>query len=130
MSIRRDVLLVSPLGRPLRGWMTTERLAMHVLREILRQKLGLGRSHREVAASVGVSAGKVAGAFADARARGLDAAAIDALSDAELDARLRPRAAPTSVRPEPDCAVLHLELRRQGVTLALLHIEYLTAHPG
>ena len=36
---------------------------MHVLKEILRQKLALGRSHRQVAASVGVSAGKVAECF-------------------------------------------------------------------
>jgi len=33
------------------------------------------------------------------------------------------------MRPEPDCAALHLELRRPGVTLALLHIEYLGTHP-
>ena len=33
------------------------------------------------------------------------------------------------MRPEPDCAALHLELRRPGVTLALLHVEYLSAHP-
>lgn len=109
--------------------MATEKLEMHVLREILRQKLALGRSHREVAASVGVSAGKVAGVFTDARALGLDAATIDAMSDEELDARLYPKATPTSVRPQPDCAALHLELRRKGVTLALLHVEYMTAHP-
>jgi transposase len=109
--------------------MTTERLEMHVLREILRQKLALGRSHRQVAASVGVSAGKVAGVFTDARALGLDAATIDAMSDAELDARLYPKMPPACMRPEPDCAALHLELRRPGVTLALLHVEYLTAHP-
>jgi hypothetical protein len=61
------VLLVSPLGLPLRERMATEKLEMHVLREILRQKLGLGRSHRQVATSVGVSAGIVAGVFAAAR---------------------------------------------------------------
>jgi transposase len=109
--------------------MATERVEMHVLREILRQKLGLGRSHRQVAASVGVSAGKVAGVFAGARALGLDVPTIDAMSDAELDARLHPKVAPTTgVRPQPDCAALHLELRRPGVTLALLHVEYLTVH--
>jgi transposase len=103
---------------------------MHVLREILRQKLGLGRSHRQVATSVGVSAGKVAGVFAAARALGLDTATIDAMSDAELDARLHPKVVPTTgARPQPDCAALHLELRRAGVTLALLHVEYLTLHP-
>jgi hypothetical protein len=62
---------------------------MHVLREILRQKLGLGRSHRQVAASVGVSAGKVAGVFAAARALGLDIATIDAMSDAETSSTQR-----------------------------------------
>ena len=32
-------------------------------------------------------------------------------------------------RPEPDCAALHLELRRRAVTLALLHVEYLAEQP-
>lgn len=109
--------------------MPTERLAMHVLREILRQKFVLGRSHRKVAASVGVSAGKVAGVYTDARALGLDAARIDAMSDAELDAFLYPKTPTTIERPEPDCAALHLELRRPGVTLALLHVEFLEKHP-
>lgn len=72
---------------------------MHVLREILRQKLGLGRNHRAVAASVGVSAGKVAGVFADARAHGLDAAAVEALTD---DRRGRDRpCVPRSHRGDP-----------------------------
>ena len=39
--------------------MATERLTMHVLREILRQKLVLGLTNRRVAAAVGFSAGKV-----------------------------------------------------------------------
>ena len=86
--------------------MATERLERHVLREILRQKLALGRSHREVAASVGVSAGKVAGVFTDARSLGLDAATIDAMSDEELDARLYPKAAPASVR-QGSCSSSH-----------------------
>ncbi len=109
--------------------MTTERLDMHVLREILRQKLVLGRTHRDIAASVRVSAGKVGGVCLDARALGLDAESIDAMSDAELEARLYPKTPPTVVRPEPDCAALHLEMRRPGVTLALLHVEFLGAHP-
>jgi len=31
------------------------------------------------------------------------------------------------VRPEPNPAVIHLELRRTGVTLRLLHEEYAAA---
>jgi transposase len=99
------------------------------LREILRLKLGLGRSHRQVAAAVGVSIGKVSDVFAQARGHGFDAAAIDAMGDAELEGRLYPRPPPATGRPEPDCAALHLELRRPGVTLALLHVEYLTEQP-
>ena len=38
--------------------MATERLSMRDVREILRQKWQLGRSHRQVAASVGASAGR------------------------------------------------------------------------
>jgi transposase len=102
---------------------------MHHLREILRQKLALGRSHRQVARSVGVSPSTVAGVFADARSHGLDAAAVEALTDAELEARMYPKAPLTCLRAEPDCAALHLEMRRPGVTLALLHVEFLTAHP-
>jgi transposase len=102
---------------------------MHVLREILRQKLALGRSHRQIASSVGASLGKVGSVCADARSLGLDAASVDAMTDAELMARLYPKPTPSCVRPEPDCAALHLELRRRAVTLALMHVEYLTQHP-
>lgn len=102
---------------------------MHVLREILRQKLVLGRSHRQIAAALGISAGKVGSVCTDARSHGIDAAAVDAMPDAELVARLYPKTTPACVRPEPDCAAIHLELRRRAVTLALLHVEYVTEHP-
>jgi hypothetical protein len=52
--------------------MATTRLPMRHLREVLRQKLDLKRSHREVARSVGVSNGSVAGAVSRAKTVGLD----------------------------------------------------------
>ncbi len=103
---------------------------MHHVREILRQKLALGRSHREIARSASVSPSTVSIVVAAARALGIDAEAVEKLTDAELEAQLYAKPAPTCMRPEPDCAALHLELRRPGVTLALLHVEYLGAHPG
>jgi transposase len=109
--------------------MATERLHMQQLREILRQKLALGRSHRQIATSLGISASTVSTVVAMARALTLDADAIERLTDAELEARLYPKTALSCMRPEPDCAAIHLELRRPNVTLALLHVEYLTAHP-
>ena len=78
---------------------------------------------------MGVSPSTVGGVAADARALGLDAATVETLTDAELEARLYPKTPPACMRPGPDCAALHLELRRPGVTLALLHLEFLTAQP-
>ncbi len=111
--------------------MTTERLAMHRVKEILRQKLELKRSHREAARAVGVSAGAVASAVSRAAALDLDWLAIDALTEDELERRLYgPRGgARDASRPLPDPAALHVELRRTGVTLELLHLEYITRHP-
>jgi transposase len=82
-----------------------------------------------VASAVGVSAGKVHSVYSDARSLGIDAAAVEAMTDAELAARLYPKTPPSCVRPGPDCACIHLELRRRAVTLALLHVEYLAEHP-
>lgn len=102
---------------------------MHVLREIFRQKLTLGRSHRQVVAALGVSIGKISGALARAAALELDADAIARMSDAELEAALYPKTVAACARPVPDCAQLHVELRRPKVTLALLHVEFIERHP-
>ncbi len=57
------------------------------------------------------------------------------MDDAQLEARLFARAVPPpvrqvrQVRPLPDWPVVHRELRRKGVTLALHWMEYKTAHP-
>jgi transposase len=110
--------------------MATERLAMHQVREILRQKLTLKRSHREVMAALGVSMGVVSGVVTRAAALGLDWGAVEALDDEALEVRLYgPRISTRQVRPLPDPAELHVELRRPGVTLQLLHLEYLERHP-
>jgi len=111
--------------------MATERLEMHRLKEILRQKLVLRRSHREIARAVGVSAGAVGSASSRVALLGLDWAAIDALTEEELETRLYgPRGGTRDpTRPRPDPAALHVELRRKGVTLQLLHLEYIERYP-
>lgn len=111
--------------------MATERLAMHRVKEILRQKFELKRSHREVARAVGVSPGAVAATVSRATLLGLDWRTIDALEEDELERRLYgPRGGSRDEgRPLPDPAALHVELRRTGVTLQLLHLEYLERHP-
>jgi transposase len=61
---------------------------------------------------------------------GLDWEAARALSDEALDARLY--GAPAGADPGrflPDFAAVHAEHKRPGVTLELLHLEYLEQHP-
>ena len=101
---------------------------MREIREILRQKWELGRSHREVARSLGVSVGAVSGVVRRAAVAGWDWAAVTALSDAVLEAGAYGPPA-VSTQPPPDCPALHTERQKRGVTLALLHLEYLEQHP-
>jgi hypothetical protein len=97
--------------------MATERLAMHQAREILRQKLTLKRSHREVMAALGVSMGTVSGVMTRAAVLGLDWEAVEALDDEALEVRLYgPRLSTRQARPSPDPSALHVELRRPGVS--------------
>ena len=110
--------------------MAAERLPMRHVREILRQKFVMARSNREVARSLGISAGKVSETATRARALGLEWEALALLSDDALDERLfGPRTTKREGRPLPDPAYLHMELRRVGVTLQLLHLEYLEKQP-
>ncbi len=111
--------------------MATKRLSMRQTREILRQKFLLGRSHRDIARSLGISVGAVGMAASRARVAGLDWPQVETVADDVLDARLYRRAPlPTGERPVPDCPYLHIELRKPGVTLQLLHEEYLQQHPA
>jgi transposase len=90
----------------------------------------LGRSYRQVAASLGVSVGAVHWAARNARAAGLDWTGVEALGDDELERRLygaRPKVG--AVRAAPDCNWIHTERKKPSVTLELLHLEYLQKHP-
>lgn len=110
--------------------MATDRLPMRHIREILRLKWSLKRSHREVARSLGVSPGAVASVLSRATGIGLTAEALAGLTDDALEQRLYgPTIAGHALRPRPDPAWIHTELRRAGVTLELLHLEYLQQHP-
>jgi transposase len=110
--------------------MATERLAMDRLREILRQKLVLRRSHRDVADAVGVSVGLVSSVMSRAAVQQVDAEHIEEIDEAELEEKLYGRrAAKEAKRPLPNPAEMHIELRRAGVTLQLLHLEYLERYP-
>ena len=98
--------------------------------EILRMRWALGHSVRATASSVGVSTGVVSKTTARASAAGLDWAAVEPLEEEALELRLYgPPVPPGSTRAEPDPVWMHRELKRRGVTLELLHLEYLESHP-
>ena len=102
---------------------------MRNTREIVRQKWLLKRPHRAISESVGVSLGAVSLALERATEAELTWEGIESLDDAELEARLYPTVVAAASRPEPDCTWVHRERHRPGVTLELLHHEYLEQHP-
>ena len=105
---------------------------MRKTREILRLKWVQGRSHREIAGAIGVGVGSPTQVVARARRAQITAwSEVEALSDEELDARMYPPPLTDGdPRPEPNPAAIHIELRRTGVTLRLLHEEYALANPN
>lgn len=112
--------------------MAGERLPMRQLREILRLRLVQGLSHRKAAESLGVAVGSVWHVEHRAKELGLGVEALEKLSDSDLDTLMYPSAAATRSAPRaaPDFVRIHTELRRVGVTLELLHLEYLESHRG
>lgn len=114
--------------------MATERLTMPKALEILRLKWELGLSNRAAARSVGVSASTVVNVVQRATRTGVRSyEQARELGEQALEAALYAGSMEAAVEPEraePDCAWIHRERSRPGVTLALLHLEYLESHPG
>lgn len=110
--------------------MPNERLTMRKVREILRQKQELGLSHREVAEGLGVSTGSVTKVVARAAKAGLDWTQASTMTDEAVEEALYGRGKPFQRgRPKADPVWVHTELKKAGVTLELLHLEYLRDHP-
>jgi len=110
--------------------MPAKRLSMRKIREILRLK-AQGLSDRKVARSVRVARSTVRRIRLRADAAQLGWPLPDDLTESVLEALLFPSHPPpgTHQRPVPDWKYIHAELRRDGVTLQLLWLEYKEAHP-
>jgi transposase len=111
--------------------MPSERLSMRHIRELLRLKFENGLSGRLIAASLGLSKGAVHDYLGRLAAAGLSWPLPEYLSDTELERRLfpGPPSAGSAGRPEPNWAYVDAELRRKGVTRALLWQEYRADYP-
>ncbi|HYC00414.1 MAG TPA: IS21 family transposase [Candidatus Limnocylindrales bacterium] len=97
---------------------------MRKTREILRLRWHLGQSVRATSRSCGVAGSTILELESRAKAAGLSWPLADDLDDAALEALLYKREAAPPARELPDFASVHRELRRKGVTLELLWLEY------
>ena len=106
------------------------RLPMRKIRDVLRLSAA-SMSKRKIAAALGVSATAAGECIRRARRAGLTWPLPDELTDEALEHRLfpPPAVAAKDRRPQPDCAAIHRELRRPGVTLQLLWEEHRAHHP-
>lgn len=104
--------------------MAAEKLPMRKIKDILRQKWLLGRPHRQIVQALGVGIGSVTGVLERAARAELSWEVVEQLSEVELEVRLYPVSSKPVHAPLPDPAALDLELKKQGVTLQLLHLEY------
>ena len=99
---------------------------MRRIREVLRLHQGCGLSHRAISAATGLSKGSVHEYLRRAAAAEVSWDVARELDDAELEAKLF--RAPGRNLPQPrmpiDYEWVHREMRKVGVTLQLLWIEY------
>lgn len=110
--------------------MPRETIAMRKIKEILRLKLELGFSERQISGSCKVGKTTVSEYLRRARLAGLGIQQIRDLTDDELDEKLFPKnAADDQGKALPDWSILHRD-RRKGVTLQLLWEEYRVIHPN
>lgn len=111
--------------------MAQEPLSMRKIREILRLKWECQLPNRAVARSCQVGVGTVSDYVRRAREAGLFWPLPEELGEPALERLLFPDShRPHRVaRPCPDWSVVHAELRRKGVTLRLLWLEYRGRHP-
>jgi hypothetical protein len=103
---------------------------MRKIRDVLRLTHALGMSRRLVGEATGIGKTAVGEYVRRAAVAGLSWPIPDEIDDAELERRLfpPPDAASSTSRTEPDWSHNHAELKRRGVTLALLWQEYRAEH--
>ena len=111
--------------------MPGERLSMRKVREVLRLRYACGASERVIARSVGIGRTAIGEYIRRAAVIGITWPVPEELDDAALERKLFAPAGynPPRSKPVPEWGHIHAELRRRGVTLALLWEEYRGHHP-
>ena len=101
---------------------------MKKLIEILRLKHEAQLSNQRIAAACGLSKGVVHKYLALAKAKGVLWPLPPDMDEQKLEALLYPPKLPSGQFVQPDFQIMHVELRRKGVTLQLLWSEYVALH--
>lgn len=101
---------------------------MRKVRAVLRLKAE-GLSNRQIGRSLHMNHRTVGDYLLRAKAAGLGWPLPEGLDDEGLEARLFPARLATDPRPVPNWAEVDRELRKKGVTLMLLWVEYRQANP-
>ena len=110
--------------------MARERLSMRKIKEVLRLK-ALGLTNRQIAGSVNVARSTVSEYIKRADAADVSWPLPDEMDDSALDGLLFPvENKPKDKRLLPDFGYITTELKKKGVTLALLWEEYIADNPG
>ena len=110
--------------------MPRPRTAMRKIRDVLRLTFAEQLSRRQVSTSLGIPFTTICEYIDRSRRAGLSWPLPENLDDSGLESLLFTKAAPPmEERPLPDWNHVHLELRRPGVTLQLLNLEYLEQQP-
>lgn len=111
--------------------MSQERLTVRKIREIIRLKYEAGLSNRAIAGACNVSNSTVGEYLRRAEAAGIRWP-LGELSEDELYKKLFGETVPiskTRSKPLPDWEEVRKELRKKGVTLQLVWMEYIEKHP-
>jgi transposase len=104
---------------------------MRKIREILRLKWTADLSDRVIARSCAIARSTVAECFKRAAKAGLSWPLPENLDDDALERLLYPPlVVMEAAREQPDWSLLQKEMKRKGVTLALLWDEYKANYPG
>jgi transposase len=112
--------------------MPRPRVLMRRIREVLRLSCEAGLSGRQISAATGLPRTTVREYLERAKRSSMSWPLPEELDDRQLEQRLFGRAAPPPIagqQPLPDWTEIHRELRRPGVTLQLLWMEYKERYP-
>jgi len=111
--------------------MTTKRVTMNKLKEMLRMKYAAKLSLRQIASSLKLSVGVIAKYIKRAEAAGIRWPLPEGMTDATLSGYLQPakKNVITLALAEPDFKEMASELSTKGMTRLLLWQEYAEVHP-